>query len=182
MIDASSTLREVAFEVCTAYAQIGEQIVLTGGSAATVYAPDAYQSQDIDFVFEFWTTNISSQPLINLGFSQDRQQWRHSSSHFTVDFIRGPLMVGEDQIESWQTLREGAKVLHILTPTDCLRDRLAWFIAPMRPDFSALEQALSVAAKLGTEVDMTLVEDWSRRENSHDRFLMFLERLNERKS
>ncbi len=177
MIDQTSTLRDVAFEVCTAYAALGETVVLTGGSAATVYAPAAYQSRDIDFVFEFWATDLSDQPLLDLGFRLVGQEYRHASSHFTVDFIRGPLMVGSDQIESWDTLREREQVLHILSPTDCLRDRLAWFFAPTSPDFSALDQAVTIAKQLGDRVDYDVVESWSVREDCHPRFLMFIQRL-----
>ena len=49
-ITRESSLREVAFAVCTALHERGIEVVLTGGSAATVYAPHAYQSRDIDFV------------------------------------------------------------------------------------------------------------------------------------
>ena len=41
VINASSTLVEVAFEVCTALDASGYTAVLTGGSAATFYAPAA---------------------------------------------------------------------------------------------------------------------------------------------
>ncbi len=51
MTDATgSALISVAFEVCTALEAAGTTAVLTGGSAATFYAPEAYQSVDIDFV------------------------------------------------------------------------------------------------------------------------------------
>lgn len=50
MITATSTLTDVAFAVCTAMDGAGFTVVLTGGSAATYYAPEAYQSRDVDFV------------------------------------------------------------------------------------------------------------------------------------
>lgn len=43
MISASSTLTDVAFAVCTALAEKGFVAVLTGGSAATYYAPEAHR-------------------------------------------------------------------------------------------------------------------------------------------
>jgi hypothetical protein len=49
-LDPSATLTDVAFAVCSALDRIGERAVLCGGSAATYYAPDAYQSRDLDFV------------------------------------------------------------------------------------------------------------------------------------
>lgn len=50
MITASSTIVDVAFAVCTALERAKIIAVLTGGSAATYYAPEAYQSRDLDFV------------------------------------------------------------------------------------------------------------------------------------
>lgn len=50
MITATSSLVDVAFAVGTALERAGITAVLTGGSAATFYAPDAYQSSDLDFL------------------------------------------------------------------------------------------------------------------------------------
>lgn len=49
-INATTPLAEVATAVCSALDRTGITAVLTGGSAATYYAPEAYQSSDIDFV------------------------------------------------------------------------------------------------------------------------------------
>jgi len=43
-IDSGATLTDVAFAACTALDRAGEVAVLCGGSAATYYAPEAYQS------------------------------------------------------------------------------------------------------------------------------------------
>jgi hypothetical protein len=40
-IEASTTMRELAFIVCTALDYAGVKVVLTGGGAATVYVPQA---------------------------------------------------------------------------------------------------------------------------------------------
>lgn len=56
MITTSSSLTDVAFAVCTALHRAGYTSVLTGGSAATFYAPTAYQSKDLDFVITLQRT------------------------------------------------------------------------------------------------------------------------------
>ena len=48
-----ATLTDVAFAACTALDAAGEVAFLCGGSAATYYAPEAYQSRDLDFVLRF---------------------------------------------------------------------------------------------------------------------------------
>lgn len=50
MIDHTSSLEDVCFEVADALNRYSIQAVLTGGSAATLYAPDVYASLDADFV------------------------------------------------------------------------------------------------------------------------------------
>ena len=44
-LSASATFTDVAFAVCTALDRAGEHAVLCGGSAATYYAPEAYESE-----------------------------------------------------------------------------------------------------------------------------------------
>jgi hypothetical protein len=45
-LDGTATLTDVAFAVCTALERAGEYAVLVGGSAATYYAPEAYESRE----------------------------------------------------------------------------------------------------------------------------------------
>ena len=120
MINPATTLRELAFIVCTALDDKGTKAILSGGGAATVYAPEAYQSRDLDFIFEFSSVAgaSSTQPLLNLGFFLNGQSYSHPQTHLTVEFPAGPLAIGDEQISTWDTLREGGRLLHILSPTD----------------------------------------------------------------
>ena len=174
-IEATTSLRELAFIVCTTLDRAGETAVLTGGSAATIYAPDAYQSKDLDFVFTFWSalSKRSAEPLIELGFSTKGSTYQHHLTPYTIDFPRGPLAVGEEQITHWDTLREGELILHILSPTDCVRDRLAWFL--FGDDYSALEQALAVAG--AQPIDLEVVQRWCAREGELSKFEIFRSRF-----
>ncbi len=175
MIDESTTLRELAFIVCTALDHAGSQAVLTGGGAATVYAPETCQSLDIDFVFSFWSAveSVSANPLFELGFERENSLYRHPKNPITVEFPAGPLKVGADDILHWDTLKENSQLLHILTPTDCVRDRLAWYL--FADDYASLEQAVSVALK--HQIDLELVGSWCAREGESKKFEAFLHRL-----
>lgn len=174
-IDSKTSLRDLAFIVCTALAEAGETAVLTGGSAATVYAPEAYESQDLDFIFTQWSAiaNPSAKPLLDLGFTLKGGAYVHSQSPFTLEFPPGPLAVGEEHITSWNTLREGDMVLHILSPTDCVRDRLAWFL--FNNDYNSLEQALAVAKK--QTINLLVVKRWCIAQGEGTKFKLFLNRL-----
>lgn len=173
MIQAASSLTDVAFAVCTALDGKGFRAVLTGGSAATHYAPEAYQSGDLDFVLALRGSDGEA-ALTALGFVKNADFYRHPRSHFLLEFPPGPLAVGEDLIKSWNTVRRGEELLHVLTPTDCCRDRLASYL--FWNDFSGLEQAIAVFRARPHEVDLNVVEDWCRREAHSEKFHLFASR------
>lgn len=158
-IDGSSTLEDVCFEVCTALELAGIVAVLTGGSAATIYAPAVYQSRDADFVITLHADGGAG-VLSRLGYVERGGIYEHPHSRYTIDFPRGPLAIGNDLITAWNTLRRGGQSLHILSRTDCVRDRLMWFY--VYNDRSALAAALGVAAS--GAIDERLIRRWSERE------------------
>ncbi|MHB8878252.1 MAG: hypothetical protein ACYC8T_31540 [Myxococcaceae bacterium] len=170
----SSSLVDVAFEVCSALARHGFVAVLTGGSAATYYAPDAYQSCDLDFVLTFRGTD-GDQALQALGYQRRGDFYVHAASPFPLEFPPGPLAIGEDSVTTWSTVKRGDEVLHILTPTDSCRDRLASYL--FWTDLSGLEQALAVHLARPEEVDLHAVREWCRREGHARKFELYEARL-----
>lgn len=174
MIGPHSTLTDVAFLVCSALDRLSITAVLTGGSAATYYAPEAYQSRDLDFVLTIHAPGGAA-ALEALGFSEKDQVYRHPSTHFTIDFPRGPLAVGDEIIAAWRTDRRAGEILHVLSPTDSCRDRLASFL--FWNDFSGLEQALAVARAQRRRVDLSVIEDWCQKERHSAKFELFKQRL-----
>lgn len=173
MITASSTLPDVAFAVCTALDRPGITAVLTGGSAATFYAPDAYQSRDLDFVVTVWAAG-GEVALAGAGFRREADYYVHPSSPYPIDFPKGPLMIGDDHVRRWLTVRRDDQVLHVLTPTDWCRDRLAALL--VWNDFSGLEQALAVC-NARDDVDLEVVRDWCRRMREPRKWDLFASRL-----
>jgi hypothetical protein len=171
LIAPDATLRDVAFAVGTALDREGVHAVLCGGSAATFYAPDVYQSEDLDFVLTFATDGaIVKRALATIGYAfNPSSMFVHPDSHFTVEFPKGPLAIGAEVVERFDTLREGARTVHIVTPVDSVRDRLNKYAA--WDDFSALRAAVGVA--LETNVDLDEVQAFMQREGQgifHERF------------
>jgi hypothetical protein len=122
VISAKSSLVDVAFAVSTALDQAGIVAVLTGGSAATYHAPDAVQSLDLDFVITMHA-NAGEPALTALGYSRTGDYYQHHDSPFSLEFPPGPLGVGSDLIDSWDTVRRAAQVLYVLSATDsCSRN------------------------------------------------------------
>jgi hypothetical protein len=161
LIAPDATLREVALTVATALDRAGVHAVLCGGSAATFYAPDVYQSEDLDFILTFSEDGKDVvAALAGLVYSFANSMFKHPNSNFTVEFPKGPLAIGAEQVNRFDTVRDGDRVLHVITPTDVVRDRLNKFAA--WDDFSALRAAVGVA--LAADVDVHEIRAFMRRE------------------
>jgi len=166
---------EVAFEVGTALAEDGVTAVLSGGGAAATYAPEAHQTQDLDFILQSARAKVD--PVIGLGFrSRGRSgMYEHPDIPFTLEFPAGPLAVGDEVIREWITLQDAGRQLNILSPTDCVRGRLA--AAIHWRDEKSIDQALAVA-KLHP-VDLAKIELWCEGEGGRDVFASLAARLKE---
>jgi hypothetical protein len=160
MIHPGSSLIDGAFAVCTALDAAGFTAVLCGGSAATYYAPDAYMSADDDFVL---TVDIPrreiSAILAPLGFREKGRIYVHDAVEWTVDFPHGPLAIGRDIVTTWITDRRGDELLHVVSPTDSVRDRFMHYFA--WNDYSGLVQAVAVAKEQPERVDLDAFRAWA---------------------
>jgi len=160
------TLVDAAFDVCTALYSVGTEATLTGGSAATYYAPAAYQSDDIDFVLTFVSDQrASSEALVKIGFCLNRTGQHYERRDVILEFPPGPLAIGIDVLSPDQcaTYRRESQILRILTATDAVRDRLIAYYA--WNDFAALAAAVGIAVTQREGVDLNAIRDWTEREN-----------------
>jgi hypothetical protein len=175
VIDAHSTLMDIAFEVCSELDREGITAVLVGGSAAQFYAPERYQSHDADFVITMQRDGSAGASVMKrLGFEAEDLLYVHPRSVFTVEFPPGPLSVGGDTVRSWETVFRGGRLLHVVSRTDCVRDRLAaWYFWG---DGGSLYVACDVA-KSG-QVDMAAIRAWSAREGEETKFEEFVKLTN----
>ena len=143
-ITEGSSLEDVCFAVCTALADAGTVAVLTGGSAATYYAPQSYQSGDADFIITFSSDPaLAGKVLRELGYREIGGTYHHDINVFTVEFPPGPLSIDGDLVKAYDTVQRGSETLYVLSRTDCVRDRLASFY--FFGDRSAVAAAVAVA-------------------------------------
>lgn len=173
-IKRDSTLREVAFIVCTELQRVGVTAVLTGGSAATIWSAGRYQSHDCDFIISFHEKDApAEETLSRLGYTECGGTYQHTENRFTLEFPPGPLSVGDEILAKWDTLREGDLLLHILTPTDSCRDRLAAFYH--WTDYSSLSVAVAIAQR--NQIEMAKVRNWSDKEGASAKYAQFTRAL-----
>ena len=123
----------------------GIDTILVGGAVVSIYSKGAYQSGDLDFVKASIFVTKLEDTMNEIGF---KKHWRHyihpDCKHLFVEFPGGPpLGIGEDNSIIPNSVEVDGTVIKILSPTDCVKDRLASYI-----HFKALEgldQAVLVA-------------------------------------
>ena len=155
------TLVDVAFSVSTALARAGERVVLCGGSAATFYAPEVYESRDLDFVVTFGARARTFHAALGpLGLTRRPEGlYAHPTIPYTIDFLPGPVAIGEETITQFHVARRGDQELRVLTLMDVIRDRLLHFWA--WGDQRALRVAAAVARVRAAEFDRAAIAAWT---------------------
>jgi hypothetical protein len=172
-VRADLSREELAALVCTTLDRHGVRTVLSGGAAASIYAPNPYESMDLDFVPVGLARRVDS-AMLELGFRREPQRhWTHPDTRFWVEFPPGPVQVGDEVVREFAERRTPLGTLRILTPTDCVLDRLAWYFHAK--DEQGLEQAVAVAA--ANDVDLERIQRWSTRERKAGEFERFRARL-----
>lgn len=171
----TSTEEELWKYVAIELAKNDIDVILVGGAVVSIYSEGAYTSGDLDFViYEFTRDKLNDVLLNNLGFKKEGRHYKHPEcAHLFLEFMTFPASIGEDsQIEPAEIECEG-QILKILTPTDCVRDRLAsyaYFKA-----MECLDQAVLVAKK--HSINFEKVKSWCEDEKIKQVYDDFIERV-----
>jgi len=170
------SLEDFAIAISDYLSKNGIEAILSGGACVTVYTKNKFMSYDLDFVL------ISSdkqkkvrQLLTEIGFYEEDRYFKHSDTEFFIDFISPPLSLGQEPVREISEIKKGGRVLKLLSPTDCVKDRLAAFYH--WNDRQSLEQAVLVCKEV--EVDLKEVKRWSINEGMSDKYEKFIDRLKE---
>ena len=152
----------------------GISVVLSGGACVTIYSQNKYVSLDLDFVATgFVPRKQLVRAMSELGFQEKGRHFAHPDTHFLVDFPGGPLSTGKEPVSKVLQLQFASGILPILSPTDCVKDRLAGYYH--WGDLQCLEQAVLVA--LANPIDLQEVKRWSKREGKLAEFAEIKGRL-----
>jgi hypothetical protein len=170
MITEKTDLTDLAAAVCQACAESGIDVVLSGGACVSIFTKNRFASYDLDFVL------LSALPrkalrgvMERLGFREDGRHFRHPKTAYLVEFLSPPLSVGEEPVREVIEIHRGGRTLRLLSPTDCVKDRLAaYFHWDDRP---SLDQAIAVC--VDTSVDLREVRRWSTEEGMKEKYALF---------
>jgi hypothetical protein len=172
-IGAGTALAELGAIVYEALRERGIDAFLSGGAVVSIYTKNKYESFDLDFVSYADRARIK-EVMLSLGFSMDRgRMFVHPATQFTVEFPGSAARVGEALVTQFNELKTPAGVLRLLTPTDCVKDRLAAFYH--WSDRQGLDQAVWVA--MAHPVKLEEIKRWSKGEGRAEEFELFKEAL-----
>jgi hypothetical protein len=169
-----ASLRDLALFISDYLAANEIETILTGGACVSLYTRNKYLSLDLDFVLISDNRDKQLKSLLKeIGFHQYGRHFRHRETRFFIEFLPPPASVGEEPIGPPAEIKKGSKILKLLSPTDCVKDRLAAFYH--WEDRQSLEQALLVARH--NSIDVREIARWSKVEGKEAQFRMFRKSL-----
>lgn len=164
------TAEELAGLICATLDAAGITATLSGGTCVTIWSQGKYVSHDLDFIEAISVPRSRIRDALSaLGFKAKGRHFVHADSVYVVEFPTGPLMVGDEPVKKVVERKTSCGVLRLLSPTDCVKDRLAAFYH--WNDRQALEQALLVAQ--ARRIKVSEVRRWSIAEGNKEKFLHF---------
>ena len=149
-------------------------VVLTGGTCISIYTKNKYVSLDLDFVvMRFIDMKKIKGMLEKIGFKEKGRHFKHKDTEFFIEFIPPPLSIGEEPVKEISEIKVTKYILKLLSPTDCVKDRLAAFYH--WNDRQSLDQALMVCKE--QKVNLNELKRWSKNEGMINKFFDFKKEL-----
>ncbi len=156
-------------------AKRGIQSVLVGGAVVSIYTDGLYKSGDIDLLTYEDSIAQLDQAMAEIGFKKKDMHYRNPKCmQFYIQSVSGPLGIGDDLQIKPQTITVEGQKLMLLTPTDCIRDRLSAFIYDQVR--SLFDQAVLVAKHHPFEDKK--IKKWLKDEGREDLFNEFIASVN----
>lgn len=153
----------------------GIDTILVGGAVVSIYSNGAYHSGDLDFVKSSIFVTKLEESMKEIGFKKHGRHYINPEcKHLFVEFPGGPpLGIGEDNSIVPDEVLINGTIIKILSPTDCVKDRLASYIHFKAQE--GLDQAVLVASN--QDVNLTSIKKWCKNEGAAWAFEEFLKRL-----
>lgn len=161
--------------VATELAKSGIDVILVGGAVVSIYTKGAYKSGDLDFVINDFSRKKLDQVLVNiLGFHKEGRFYKHPDCHHLfLEFATFPASIGADYHITPDEVNCEGQIIKILSPTDCVRDRLASYA--FFDAMECLEQAVLVAKN--HPINFEKVKKWAEVEKIEGAFRAFMDEL-----
>lgn len=147
----------------------GIETTLVGGACVSIYTKSKYVSYDLDFVTESSIKELI--PILNeLGFkNKGGRLFKNPECNFLIDFPAPPVTIGDEPICKFNLIKTKYGMIRLLTPTDCVRDRLAAYFFWNDPQ--ALKQAILAARS--NKINLAKIRKWAEKEGEIEKFKVF---------
>jgi len=167
------TIRDLAAVISNVLKKNGIEVTLVGGACVSIYARNKYISYDLDFITESSLKELV--PILDeLGFKRrDGRLFENPECKFLIDFPAPPIAIGNEPVLEFNSLRTTHGIIFLLTPADCVKDRLAAYF--FWNDRQALEQAVLVTRS--NKVNLTKIRKWAEKEGEIGKFKIFQKKL-----
>ncbi len=166
------SISDLAAVINCKFVEHNMKTILVGGACVAIYSNNRYLSYDLDFV-TFEHSEKIKKALSELGFEPRGKYFAHPDCLFFIEFVSPPVAIGQELVKKFEALDTPFGHIVLLTPTDCVKDRLASFF--YWQDKQALEQAIMVLQD--QKVDLQEVKLWAKTENHLNKFKEFLKAL-----
>jgi hypothetical protein len=171
------SISDLAAVVNNKFAEHKMKTVLVGGACVSIYSNNRYLSYDLDFV-TFEHSEKIKKALSELKFLPKGKYFARHDCQFFIEFVSPPVAIGKELIDKFEALDTPFGHVLLLTPTDCVKDRLASFFH--WHDTQALEQAIMVFQD--QEINLREIENWAKAENHLNKYKEFIKTLRKSKS
>jgi len=168
------TTEELAGLIGSRLEKHGIEGILVGGSCVTIYSKNKYVSEDLDYVTYASVKEIKP-VLSKIGFEQkSSRHFEHPECPYFIEFLAPPVSIGEESpIKRFNKIKTAKGIIKLLTPTDCVKDRLAAYFHWNDPQ--SLEQAILVAKS--RRINLKEIKRWSEKEKAGSKYRIFKNRL-----
>ena len=170
------SIKDLALIIGAQLSKYSIDAVLTGGAVVSIYSNNKYVSYDLDFVTNNpqGSAKAIKEAMKEIGFTVTPNAFfSNPDCKYVIEFIPDPLSVGSEPAKEIKEIKTKIGQLRLLSPTDCVKDRLAAFYH--WNDRQALEQALMVAKN--NKIDVKEVRRWSIVEGKSAQYDIFLSHL-----
>jgi len=156
----------------------GIEAVLVGGACVSIYSDNKYTSYDIDLI-----TSSSIKTIVpvleQLGFKNTGSRlFENPQCKFLIDFPAPPVSIGDKPVSEFNYLKTRFGTICLLTPTDCVKDRLAAYF--FWNDLQSLDQAVMVAKS--NKIYLSEIKRWAENHGELEKYDVFVKKCSEKKS
>jgi len=153
----------------------GIEAVLVGGACVSLYSNNQYMSYDIDLITDSPIRKITP-VLEELGFKNSGSRlFENPKCKFLIDFPAPPVSVGDGPVLKFNSLKTRFGTICLLTPTDCIKDRLAAYF--FWNDQQSLDQAAMVAKR--SKIHLPEIKRWALKQGELEKYEVFKKKYRE---